>query len=93
MKIDSPKYVLPAPDYAWAGSARHGAGIFFLDGRTHVAPHRSPAERDLLDRGALHLASLRFDPDPREGRRPGTEVRTLAAGEAVARFSPAHAGN
>ncbi|HEX2094998.1 MAG TPA: hypothetical protein VHG28_21545 [Longimicrobiaceae bacterium] len=37
------------------------AGIFLLDGRFHVANHWSRAERLLLDRGAVLVASLVFD--------------------------------
>lgn len=42
------------------------AGIFLLEGRYHVAAHTSPFERRLRERGALHVANLFFEPDPRE---------------------------
>lgn len=43
------------------------AGVFLLEGRYHVANHRSGAERRLLDGGALLVATLVFE--PAEARR------------------------
>ena len=43
------------------------AGVFLLEGRYHVAGHRSRAERRLLERGAMLVAGLVFE--PAEARR------------------------
>jgi len=62
---------------SWISSVELGAGIFLLNGRTHLAGHSSPAERMLLDRGALLVASVRFDRDPDERYRADHTVRLI----------------
>jgi hypothetical protein len=86
MKKDEPDYELPIAGSAWSTSVELGAGIYFLDGRTHVAGHRSPAERALLERGALLIASLRFDRDLIERAHPARPIRVLDLREALHRF-------
>jgi hypothetical protein len=79
-------YQLPVAGSSWISSVELGAGIFFLHGRTHVAGHSSPAEHWLLERGALLVASIRFDREPHETYRPGHGLRGLGPREALQRF-------
>lgn len=53
--------------YAEERGVGASAGVFLLEGRYHVANHRSRAERRLLDGGALLVATLVFE--PAEARR------------------------
>lgn len=89
MKPDSPEYEFPVVGTFWAKSVELGAGVFFLDDRTYVAGHGSPAERQLLERGALRIATLCFDPDPREASHPGRPLILLGMREAARRFGGA----
>jgi hypothetical protein len=86
--LESPKhdYELPVPASAWTHSVELGAGIYFLAGRTHVVGRESPAEQQLLDQGALLIATLRFDGDPPEGRRSGRAVHAVAARDIARRY-------
>ncbi|CAN5864883.1 hypothetical protein BH23GEM3_BH23GEM3_09250 [soil metagenome] len=93
MKADSQKYELPVSGSAWTKSVELGAGIFFLAGRTHVAGHSSAAEGELLARGAMLIATLRFRPDPLEASHPERAVRALGTGAAVNRFGGAPSRN
>ncbi len=86
MKPDSPKYELPVPGSAWATKVELGAGIYFLEGRTYVAGHSSPAEQRLLERGAFLLASLRFERELLEGSHPDCTVQPLDTRQAVMHF-------
>jgi hypothetical protein len=88
MKAEFSKYELPVAGSSWISSVELGAGIYFLDGRTHLAGHSSPAERALVERGALLVASIRFDGNAQESYRDAHRVRVLAAGEAVGVFRP-----
>jgi hypothetical protein len=49
------------------------AGVYLAAGRYEVAAHHSPAERRLLDAGALLIASVSFD---------GLQVAALTGGAA-----------
>jgi hypothetical protein len=53
-------------DINWTAGIGRPAGIFWLDGRCVMATHDSPAEDRLLGRGALLIATLRYDADPLE---------------------------
>lgn len=54
--------------------------MYWLDGRTVMAAHDSPAEARLLGAGAALIATLRFDPDPLERvHRTGAVSRMTAA--------------
>lgn len=75
---------------SWISSVELGAGIYLLDGRTHLAGHSSPAERLLVERGALLVASIRFDPDPHEAAHPTRSVRVLGHREAASLFPAPH---
>lgn len=93
MEHRSPKYVIPAPDIAWAPRLEAGAGVYLLADRWHFAAEQSPAERALVDAGALRIGTLRFDADPTERLHPGHSIRALGAREAAARFGPGAEGN
>lgn len=93
MKFDSPEYEFPIAGSAWTHRVELGAGIYYLDGLTHVAGHGSAAERDLLQRGALLFARLHFDQNPYEGRQPGRTVHALSVREASLRLVAAFAGS
>lgn len=80
-------YEFPIPGPAWTRGTGMVAGVFLLEGRCHVVAQESPAERDLLERGALQVAILHFGSDPREGSRAGQPVRVLGHAEALERFS------
>lgn len=84
-----PEYEFPVLASAWAASVELGAGIFFLEGRAHIAGHDSPLERSLIERGALLVARVRFDRDPHEAFHRDRAVRALAAADALRRFLPA----
>ncbi|MEX2584227.1 MAG: hypothetical protein WD766_13220 [Gemmatimonadota bacterium] len=57
-----------AAPYRYGGIAPVAALLFFA-GRPHVVAHRSVAERDLLDRGALHVGMVTFDGPTLAGTR------------------------
>jgi hypothetical protein len=86
MKRDKPDYHLPIAGSAWSSSVELGAGIYFLEGRTHVAGHSSAAERALLERGAFLIASLRFDREILERSHASRSVPVLDVREAMYRF-------
>jgi hypothetical protein len=54
------------------------AGVFLLDGEYHVAAYTSRAERRLVDRGALLIASVTFDGSAGEPRGPVPPLAELA---------------
>jgi len=54
------------------------AGIYLLDDAYHVAVPGTPAERHLLDSGALMVAGVRFDAEPMDAQ-PRGEIRILSA--------------
>lgn len=89
MKFDSPDYEFPIAGSAWTHRVELGAGIYYLDGSTHVAGHGSAAEHDLLHRGALLIARLHFEQNPYEGRQAGRTVRAMSIREAALRLVPA----
>lgn len=86
MRSKRPQYELPIAGSAWTRGAGHPAGIYFLEGRCHVAAWSSAAEQDLVARGALRIADLHFDPDPRETGRGSGPVRALRPHAAIGRF-------
>ncbi len=93
MKFDSPDYEFPIAGSAWTNRVELGAGIYYLDGSTHVAGHGSAVEHDLVQRGALLIARLHFDQNPYEGRQLGRTVRPLSVREAALRLVAAFAGS
>jgi hypothetical protein len=87
-----PESQLPAAGSAWIGSTDHGAGIYLLDGRTHLVGHRTHLEKRLLERGAMHIASVRFDDELEERYRPTRSVRRLESRAAIRRFAAERIG-
>lgn len=85
MDQDSPRHYLPARDIDWTGGAGQPAGIYWLDGRCRMAAHGTPAEANLLAAGAIHIATLRFEPDFLEGRRPGYAAGLVAFRRSIGR--------
>src|SRR5947208_69359 len=63
-----------APDVVRTPGSLPRAGIYLLAGGCHVAAHGSRAEQRLLHDGALLVAHLRFDADPRESRYAGAAL-------------------
>jgi hypothetical protein len=86
MKSESLMHQLAEASSTWISSIELGAGIYLLEGRTHMAGHSSPAEQSLLERGALLVASVRFDREPHERYHAQHSIRMLRAQEAVACF-------
>jgi hypothetical protein len=82
-----------APDVVRTPGSLPRAGIFLLDGGYHVAAHGSRAERRLIDDGALLVAHLRFDADPRETRYNGTAVDPLLPRRAALLAAVSATGN
>jgi hypothetical protein len=72
-------YEFPYLDVAWTRGGDPAAGIFLLAGRCHIAAYDSPAARALVDGGALHVAGVRFDAEPRERSHAGRSVRRVTA--------------
>jgi hypothetical protein len=93
MKPESQNHEQPIAESAWISSVELGAGIYFLEGRTHMAGHSTPAERSLLARGALLVASIRFDRAAHEAFLPGHPLRELDVREALNRFLAAPHGS
>jgi hypothetical protein len=80
------KFEVPVAGSAWITSVEQGAGIYFLEGRTHVAGHDTPAERTLQARGALLVALIRFDRDLHESALLDRVVEPLGAYQAARKF-------
>lgn len=82
-KYEAPEYEHPIDDINWTVGVGQPAGVYWLDGRSVIAAHDSPAEDVLIGRGAILIATLRFDRDPLESLHPGRPVEPLAAGRAA----------
>jgi hypothetical protein len=82
-----------APDVERTPGSLPRAGIFLLNGACHVAAHGSRAERRLLDGGALLVAHLHFDHDPREGRYTGEAMESVLARRLALQLTAAASGN
>lgn len=67
MKHDPTEQQDQSAAYADERGVGASAGVFLLDGRYHVANHRSRAERRLRELGAMLIATLAFQ--PAEARR------------------------
>lgn len=79
-----PRWLFPVDALSFADGDLLPAGLFLLDGRTHVAALRSPTERALLAAGALRIATVHFDPDPHERSHPDRAVTRAAAARLAA---------
>jgi hypothetical protein len=84
-----PKYVFPYQIPAFATGAPPAAGVYYLDGRCHVAGETSHEEADLLERGALRIATVRFDGGGGEVVPPDRVLRSMDLREALSRFPTA----
>jgi hypothetical protein len=79
---EAPKYEQPVDDINWTAGAGQPAGVYWLDGSTVMAAHGTLAEWHLLRRGAVLVATLRFDPDPLERSHAGRTVERMSAARA-----------
>jgi hypothetical protein len=86
-RYEAPKYEHPVDEINWTAGVGRPAGVYWLDGRSLIAAHESQAEERLLERGAVLVATLRFDADPLDARRRGRLVERLHAASAASAFS------
>src|SRR5690348_1065575 len=82
-------YEFPFLDITWSRGGDRAAGIFLLEGRCHIAAYDSSAARALVERGALHVAGVRFDADPHERSHPDRRIRAVAPGALLRRMEEA----
>jgi hypothetical protein len=87
MKFQRPKYEFPVEGIRRTAGVGQPAGLFLLDGDLHVVARWSAAEADLLERGAIHFANLRFDHEAVGESRAWPPVRPLGAASAARRFA------
>lgn len=87
-EYEKPLYELPVDDINWTAGVGRPAGMYWLDGRTVMAAHDSPAEARLVGAGAVLVATLRFEPDPVERVHSRGSVRRVSA-DAAARLADA----
>jgi hypothetical protein len=78
-KYEAPKYEHPIDDINWTAAVGRPAGVYWLNGRSVIAAHDSAAELALLGRGAIPIATLRFDRDPLESVHYGRTVELVTA--------------
>jgi hypothetical protein len=83
-KYEAPKYEHPIDDINWTAGVGQPAGVYWLDGRSVIAAHDSAAESALLQRGAILIATLRFDRDPLESRYHGRMLQPMSPRAAAA---------
>jgi hypothetical protein len=83
MTFQRPKYELPVEGIRRTSGVGHPAGLFLLDGDLHVVARWSEAERDLLERGAIHFADLRFDHGAVAESRAWPPVRPIEVAQAA----------
>jgi len=76
-KDDKPKYEYPIYGINWTGGVGRPAGMYWLDGDIVIATHGSPAEADLIARGGILAATLRFDASPHERSHRGRTVEAV----------------
>lgn len=88
-EYEKPEFEQPVDDINWTTGVGQPAGMYWMEGRTVMAAHDSPAERRLVDAGAILVATLRFDADPVERRHRTGRVTRVSAGRAAALSSPA----
>lgn len=88
MEYRKPSYEYPIEGVAWTRGSGHPAGVYLYAGRFHFAALGSPAQEELTARGALYVATVRFDEEELERGYRERPLRRLGAGEAVRRFPP-----
>ncbi|HSJ08824.1 MAG TPA: hypothetical protein VK928_02895 [Longimicrobiales bacterium] len=77
---EDPEWEQHEDDINWTAGVGRPAGVYWIDGRSVIAAHGSPAEDHLVDQGAVLVATLLFEPDPRERvHRRGRVERVRAA--------------
>jgi hypothetical protein len=78
----------------WTSGVGEPAGVYWLEGRSRIAAHDSAAEARLLEQGAILVATLLFERDPREGTRPGSRVERIPSTSLHPMFpTPLHTAN
>jgi hypothetical protein len=82
IRREKPEYELPIDGVAWTRGSGHPAGMFLLGGRCHLVALGSPAEELLVERGAIHFASVTFEPPPMATSEP-RPLRLVRAVEAA----------
>lgn len=75
MQSQRSHYEDPHLAVAWAPGGLPRARMYLLEGRTHVVAQQSPAEQQLVERGAFPVADLTFDAPVQQG--PGATVRPI----------------
>lgn len=86
MKLEKPDYEFPIDWQDWCTGAGQPAGIWWLEGRTWYAGFGSRAEAKLIEAGAFHVATLQFEPDPRERVRRAGVVHAVGPATALQLF-------
>lgn len=78
MSYQKPKYEFPVEWRDWCTGAGQPATLLWYAGRTWLAGIGSHAESVLLSRGAVPVATLRFDGDPLETVHAHAVVERIA---------------
>lgn len=78
-KYEKAQYEHPIYGINWTAGIGRPTGIYWLDGASLFAVHGSLAEDELVARGAILMATLRFDGDPLEQSHRGRTVDTVPA--------------
>ena len=78
-KARGPGYEQFEDDINWTAGVGKPAGVYWMNGRTVIAGHDTAAEEHLLLAGAVLVATLLFERDPREGFVRGHAVERRAA--------------
>ena len=83
MEFELRRYLFPTEGIAWTRGLGQPAGVYLMGDRVHVAAYGSPAEADLVARGAVHMAALRFDAETGERWHPRRAVVRVPAAQLV----------
>lgn len=78
-----PEFEQHEDEINWTAGPGRAAGVYWLDGHSVIAAHDSPAEDHLVSRGAVLVATLLFEPDPRERVHRSGSVRRVSAAAAA----------
>lgn len=89
MHWEQDRYEFPVEWRDWCTGAGQPATMLWFAGRTWLAGVGSRAEEALLQRGAVPVATLRFDADPCETVHSHGAVTRLSTAQALARFPAA----
>jgi hypothetical protein len=92
--MDSPfRFVVPAPDIVWRSRVEAGASVYLVGTSLEFVTPESPRDRELIEEGALRVATLRFDADPRERSHRGRIVQLLDQKLAARQLPGLHSSN